>query len=122
MTNTTLRQVRIPPGYLRGASNLEKEVLLKIASYGITLPQREYEFIPGRKWRADMAWPKLRVMIECEGGIFTGGRHNRGVGYHEDCDKYNHAQMNGWFVLRITPLHTGILIDELMLFIAWMDH
>jgi hypothetical protein len=45
-----------------------------------------------------------KVAIEIEGGVFSkgGGRHNRGVGFTEDCIKYSHAAASGWTVFRFT--------------------
>ena len=66
----------------------------------------EYRFHPVRRWRFDHANPEYKVAIEYEGGIWTGGRHTRGTGYKNDCDKYNAAQVLGWRVLRYTTIHT----------------
>ena len=66
----------------------------------------EYRFHPKRRWRFDFANPEYKVAIEFEGGIWTGGRHTRGTGYKNDCDKYNAAQLLGWRVLRYTTSHT----------------
>jgi len=55
--------------------------------------------------RVDFACVEHRVAIEIEGGIFTNGRHTRGVGYTKDCEKYNWLVMRGWRVLRYTTLH-----------------
>ena len=57
-----------------------------------------------RMWRFDFAWPAYRVAVELEGGIFTGGGHNRGMIYTSNCQKYNAAAILGWRVLRYTLL------------------
>ena len=64
--------------------------------------QTEYRFAPPRRWRFDFAWPDLKVALEVEGGTFTGGRHVRGRGYENDCEKYNAATLAGWKVYRVT--------------------
>ena len=76
------------------------EILLK--SYGAT---PEHRFHPVRKWRFDFAFPSQMVAFEFEGGVFTQGRHSRGVGLSADCDKYNEAQRMGWKVYRFTAWH-----------------
>jgi len=43
------------------------------------------------------------LAIEIEGGIWSRGRHTRGKGYHQDCEKYNEATILGWRILRFTP-------------------
>ena len=58
-----------------------------------------------RAWRFDFAWIYERVAVEIEGGVFNGGRHSRGMGMVEDCDKYNSAALEGWVVLRYTVKH-----------------
>lgn len=63
----------------------------------------EYKFHPKRKWRFDYALPDQKLAIECEGGIWTNGRHTRGKGYKGDMEKYNAAIENGWKLLRFTP-------------------
>lgn len=63
-------------------------------------PVREYKFYPDRRWRFDFAFPSIKLAVEVEGGIYSGGRHTRGVGYDADMEKYNKAAMSGWAVLR----------------------
>ena len=82
-------------------SDLEAEMAWQIASdLTIPLPEREYRFDPTRKWRADFAWPAQKLLVEVEGGIWTGGRHTRGSGFARDAEKYNAAAMHGWRILR----------------------
>lgn len=74
---------------------------------GTPVPTPEYKFHPTRRWRFDFAWPDHKLAVEIEGGTFKrgGGRHNRGLGHHADCDKYNAAAIAGWMVLRYTSKH-----------------
>ena len=76
------------------------EILMR--SHGAT---PEHKFHPVRKWRFDFALPSLLIAFEFEGGVFTQGRHSRGVGLSADCDKYNEAQRLGWKVYRFTAWH-----------------
>ena len=55
-----------------------------------------------KDWRFDFAWPDYVLAIEVEGGTHTQGRHVRGKGFEDDCDKYNYAALNGWMLLRFT--------------------
>jgi len=48
------------------------------------------------------------IAVECEGGVFSRGRHVRGVGFENDCEKYNAATERGWRVYR----YTRRMIDE----------
>jgi hypothetical protein len=77
--------------------------------------EREYLFIPSRKWRADFAVSKrysdgvIRYsLVEIEGGIWTRGRHTRGKGYQADMEKYNMASAFGYKVFRFS---TGEVLD-----------
>ena len=62
--------------------------------------EREFKFCPDRKWRADFRISDTKILVEVEGGIWSGGRHTRGSGFEKDCEKYNWAAANGWIVLR----------------------
>lgn len=87
-------------------SNLERifDTLLEQICPRVSKPEKEYLFAKKikRKWRFDRAWPDVKVAVELEGGVFSGGRHVRGVGFENDCVKYNTAQSMGWTVLRFT--------------------
>ena len=86
-------------------SELEQELEFQIKAVRIPQPEREYRFAPPRRWRFDMAWPDKMVAVECEGGVWTRGRHTRGAGFIADCEKYNRAALDGWCVLRFTSEH-----------------
>lgn len=62
---------------------------------------REHRFAPPRLWRFDFAWLSRAVAVEIEGGVFSGGRHVRGTGFEQDAEKYAHAVLLGWKVLRV---------------------
>jgi len=63
--------------------------------------EREYQFHPERKWRFDFAHPYTQTAFEVEGGVWSQGRHTRGAGFIEDCEKYNEAARLGWTVVRL---------------------
>lgn len=66
---------------------------------------KELKFHNVRKWKFDFGielHPKM-IGIEIEGGAWISGRHNRGAGFIKDMEKYNHATLLGWRVLRFTP-------------------
>lgn len=81
---------------------LEIAYLQQITASGLSPPVREYPFASPRRWRADFAWPDCRLLVEIEGGTWSGGRHTRGAGYAKDAEKYNAAALLGWRVLRFT--------------------
>jgi len=63
---------------------------------------REFVLFSPRKWRFDFVFCASKVIVEIEGGTFSGGRHTSGKGFQGDCDKYNYATARGWKVFRFT--------------------
>ena len=86
-------------------SELEQELLFHIKALKIKQPVEEYTFARPRRWRFDFCWIDEMVAAEVEGGIWSGGRHVRGKGFENDCEKYNHATLLGWRVFRFTATH-----------------
>jgi very-short-patch-repair endonuclease len=68
----------------------------------LDIPKAEYKFLKNRRFRFDFAWPDRMMAVEVEGGVFSGGRHTRGMGYTRDLEKYNLATLHGWRVFRFT--------------------
>lgn len=73
----------------------------------------EYRFHPQRRWRFDFALPSLLLAIEVDGGIFTAGRHSRGIGQEADMVKGNEAILLCWSVLHFSTrhVHSGHAFD-----------
>ena len=83
-------------------SQLEEDFALQCKLCLKEQPEREYRFHPERRWRFDFAWPPYQIALEIEGGTWVRGRHGRGAGFKEDCEKYNAAVLMGWKVFRVT--------------------
>jgi len=79
-------------------------------SQGIPAPVYELRFHAIRKWRFDLAWPDKKVALEVQGGIFTGGRHNRGAAMLKEWEKLNTAAGMGWRLLYCQP--SALCMDE----------
>lgn len=86
-------------------SAVEDAFAFQLRAAGLPEPVREYPIIPGRRFRADFAWPTRKVMAEVEGGVYARGRHVRPTGYTKDCEKYTLAALEGWVILRFTTAH-----------------
>ena len=83
-------------------SDLEQAFQYHLRIQGFPEPVREYRFMAGRKFQADFAWQDQMIMVELEGGVYSGGRHVRGKGYELDVIKYDYAALQGWTLLRFT--------------------
>lgn len=89
-------------------SGYEVNLELQMRAVKLPKPHAQYRFEPLRRWTFDFCWPERKLALEVEGGIWTKGRHTRGKGYEKDCEKYNHAALLGFRVLRVT---TGMVKD-----------
>lgn len=80
-------------------SALENLFAFQLDAAGLTGYVREYQAIPGRKFRFDFAFVRERLLVEINGGTYNGGAHGRGVGINRDYEKGNLAVVNNWRVL-----------------------
>lgn len=74
-----------------------------LESVGVPRPVCEHRFHPTRKWRFDLAWPERQIAVETQGGLWVSGAHVQPLGYANDCEKLNEAQLLGWVVLWVVP-------------------
>ena len=89
-------------------STLEISFAAQLEANGMTGWIEEHRFHPTRLWRLDFAFPDRMIAVECEGGTWINGRHNRGAGSIADMEKYNEAQRLGWSVFRF---HGGAVMN-----------
>ena len=89
----------------KSAEQYKAQFPLWCEAHGLPKPSEEVAVVPERKWRFDyfFEWEGKRVAVECEGGVWSGGRHTRGGGYVGDMEKYMAAASVGVVVLRVTP-------------------
>jgi len=100
-----MTQRTLSPAELRRTlreSPLERMLAAQIEDAGLPTPEREFRFAPPRRWRFDFLWRDLMLAVECEGGVYSRGRHVRPGGFRKDAEKYNAAAMLGYRVLRFT--------------------
>jgi very-short-patch-repair endonuclease len=87
-------------------SDAEEALAFQLRALKITF-NREVQFAPPRKWRADFMVTGRSlvspILIEVDGGTWAGGRHTTGAGFAADCEKLNEATLLGYRVLRVTP-------------------
>ncbi|MFV5503637.1 DUF559 domain-containing protein [Acinetobacter sp. 226] len=94
----------------------EGEVKLATALRALKIDfEQEFKFHPERKWKADFHLVGKKILVEVEGGIWSGGRHTRGKGYIGDMEKYNAATMMGYQVIRFSTeqVKSGLAIQQI---------
>jgi hypothetical protein len=65
---------------------------------------REYHFHPARRWRLDIAFPDVKLGVECEGVGPKGkpGRHQLTQHLHANTEKHSAIAVAGWRLIRVT--------------------
>ena len=109
-TPTKVKPKRKPKNSLINADVL-KALILEDFNLDCIL---EHKFHDTRKWRIDLFIPAIKVAIELEGGVYTGGRHTRPEGFLKDIEKYNNITILGLKLLRyahVKHLYSDILKD-----------
>ena len=88
---------------LRLANRSAAELLLAAQLEQAGIPfEREFVVAPPRKYRADF-FIGHDLLIEVEGGAWVNGRHSRGSGMENDCEKSALAAARGYRFMRVTP-------------------
>lgn len=98
--------------------NAEDELAGALSLCGSPLAnyERQFRYVPGRKFAADFAWPQDRLLVEVQGGWTNGQAHGSVSGIKADVERGNLATINGYRVLRfLTP---GSGKDEMDTWIA----
>ena len=91
------KQAGSKPAGSKGEIALAGQLDLRGISY-----ERELMLIPKRRFRFDFLLAQFALVVEVEGGTWSGGRHTTGAGFKSDCFKYNAALELGYRVLRYT--------------------
>jgi hypothetical protein len=81
--------------------------------------EREQALIPKRRFRCDLANVALKATIECDGGVWVAGRHSRGAGVTQDCEKTCLLAILGYVQLRVTAqqIQSGVALKWVEAFI-----
>lgn len=77
---------------------------LKFAGVPFFVTQFHFAKELGRQWAADYAWPKFKLLVEIDGGLWRkgGGAHSRPTAILRDMQKHNDAALLGFHVLRFS--------------------
>ena len=110
----TKRKLKCQPSGAKVVSEGESLLATQLKALRIEF-EREFKFHPKRKWSADFYIVGKKILVEVEGGIWSGGRHTRGKGYIGDMDKYNSATMMGYQVIRFSTeqVKSGLAIKQI---------
>ncbi len=92
----TRTQLDIKKAYQKLHARIQRNLI------GLPGYETEVKFHDTRKWRMDYAWPDLKIALEVHGGHHSNGRHTRGIGFANDREKMNEAQLLGWLVIEVT--------------------
>jgi very-short-patch-repair endonuclease len=88
--------------------------------------EQNYRFHPNRKYEIDLAFPRLKVGVEVNGGVWNGatGAHGSPLKILRDMEKGNLLVLAGWRVLRYTPseVENGAAIAGLKQLIEGIIH
>ena len=137
MTSAVVRQRELLPGEWDEVDpepqaprkRATAEELFAIQCRGYRLPpfeqQQQFAKIPfGRKWRFDFSFPAYKLAVEIEGlavkrlagQLVVLGRHASIQGFKDDCEKYAHAVVLGWGVMRFeqSMVRSKFAIEMLM--------
>ena len=76
--------------------------------------EREYAPCTLRKWRIDLALPRVKIAVEVE-----GREHARAARHVADCEKNNYLSMHGWRCFRYpasrvnTKKRRALIVEQL---------
>lgn len=96
----------------------ETEFAFHCRAHRLPQPEQQHYWARdlGRQFRADFAWPKYRILVEVQGGIWMPdgvGAHSGGKAITQDIIKAQHAVLLGWWLLPVTTtqVKNGEAID-----------
>lgn len=115
-----LKSIKKPKIPRKEAKQLTQMKLWLYAIYG-QLIEYEYRFDKKRKFRADIAMPEHKILIEYEGINSEKSGHTTMIGYTKDTDKYNLAASLGFTVLRYTVMNYQNVISDVELLLIEKD-
>ncbi len=104
----TLLEERLP-GFEPGESEQEAKLLRWIVEAGLPRPTAQHRVrVNGRRYRLDLAYPKLKIGIEYDGWDAHRGR----VAFDADPVRDNELREAGWWILHFTAASTRAYVVE----------
>ena len=108
----------------RRSSDLEDRLAADLASRGVRAPEREVEFLPPRKFRADFLWLAERLVVEVQGFAAGGRGPHGGIGKMlRDVERGALAAAAGFRVLPVTAreIRNGKAVEWIEAALRWRD-
>ena len=93
----------VPRGWRRDAPEEQLAAALSLLPSPLCDFERQMPYVPGRKFAADFGWVAQRLLVEVQGGIFTGQAHGSITGIMRDNERLLYATLHGWRLLRFAP-------------------
>lgn len=84
-------------------SEAEELLAFQLTAAGLTGFVRQFRYVPGRKFTADFAYTKRRLLIHVDGGVYSRRAHGSITGILADMQRQNLATLGGYLSLRVTP-------------------
>ena len=94
------------------ASKLEETLAVQLRALKIPFEREVVGLVTGRRFRVDFLIHK-RLVVECQGGIWTKGGHSSGTGISRDCEKSAELLCAGYPVITCTmqQIQVGTVIE-----------
>ncbi|CAB4242211.1 hypothetical protein UFOVP83_31 [uncultured Caudovirales phage] len=94
------------------ASSLEETLAVQLRALKIPFEREVVGLVEGRRFRVDFLIHK-RLVVECQGGIWTKGGHSSGAGISRDCEKFAELLCAGYPVIPCTmqQIKAGTVIE-----------
>lgn len=85
----------------------EEELAFSMRAQRLPRFERQYYFAKelGRRFAADFAWPKYKLLVEVQGGIWRpgGGAHSHPLDIERDVERQQYVAILRWTVLPVLP-------------------
>ena len=85
------------------SSHAEDTLASLLKKNKITGWQRQYAYVPKRRFSADFCFPEEKLIVEVDGGIYSRRAHGSVTGIIADMNRSNLAASNGFRVMRFRP-------------------
>jgi very-short-patch-repair endonuclease len=115
-----LKSIKKPKIPRKEAKQLTQMKLWLYAIYGQHI-EYEYKFAQNRRFRADIAIPEAKILIEYEGLNSEKSGHTTLMGYSKDTEKYNLASTLGFKVIRYTVMNYQNVISDVELLLKELN-